>query len=138
MVEVVTKCIKDSKETVTLCYRDRLNRPALLPRRVGKVLRANSRALALARGVKALRGSAATEDADTVGGKEGERHRAILLFLSIHDSPNILVNAGRKMRKENRPKKVFRNNPEEETWQSWMRIRAATDAVQLDCKLTLR
>ena len=54
MAEEVAKIINDSKETVTLCYRNPLNRFLLLPPRVGKVLRANSQALAPARRVDAL------------------------------------------------------------------------------------
>lgn len=61
MAEEVAKRIKDSTETVTLCYRNQLNRFMLLPLRVGKVLRANSQVLALAREVKSIRSSPVTD-----------------------------------------------------------------------------
>lgn len=93
MAEEVTKWIKVSKETVTLCYRNRLNRFMLLPPRVGKVLRANSQALALAREVKAL-GAARRGRTQTQWQRERERgeqkEREILLFLSIHVLPGVL------------------------------------------------
>lgn len=61
MAEEVAKWIKDSTETVTLCYRNQLNRFMLLPLRVGKVLRANSQVSALAREVKSIRSSPVTD-----------------------------------------------------------------------------
>lgn len=73
MAEKVTKWIKDWKVTVTLCYRNRLNRFMLLPPRVGKVLRANSQALALAKGSKSIRSRTALGDTDSVTKKERKR-----------------------------------------------------------------
>lgn len=59
------------------------NRFMLLPPRVGKVLRANSQALAPARDVKALGAAPATEDTDSVTERERKREGGDLPDFSL-------------------------------------------------------
>lgn len=114
MAEKVTKCIKDWKVTVTLCYRNRLNRFMLLPPRVGKVLRANSQALALAREVKAL-GAAQRRGTRTQWQKKRGKKKTCLTSSLAY----FLMQAC----------KVIRIHQWTDTWQS-----AASDGVMLHVK----
>ena len=74
MAEEVAKRMKDSKETVTLCYRNPLNRFLLLPPRVGKVLRAKFTSTCTGKKSRCIRrspGEGQRAQADQGGEEEG-------------------------------------------------------------------
>lgn len=141
MAEEVTKWIKDSKETVTLCYRNRLNRFMLLPPRVGKVLRANSQALALAREVKALgaarRGRTQTQwQRVREGGRKTEREGRFSYFcLPMSCLASSLAYFLMQAKREwTWAHKSYQNPSAERYVAEPERIRAASDVVKLDTK----